>query len=66
LDSFRNEREPTGYPHWRQRVNGWQIRSGLPQFARDFTSPDGRWLFVNIQSPGISFAITGPWMSGAL
>jgi len=29
-------------------------------------SPDGRWLFANIQSPGISFAITGPWKSGAL
>jgi uncharacterized protein len=29
-------------------------------------SPDGRWLFANIQSPGITFAITGPWMSGAL
>jgi secreted PhoX family phosphatase len=29
-------------------------------------SPDGRWLFANIQSPGISFAITGPWASGAL
>jgi secreted PhoX family phosphatase len=24
-------------------------------------SPDGRWLFANIQSPGITFAITGPW-----
>ncbi len=24
-------------------------------------SPDGRWLFVNLQSPGITFAITGPW-----
>jgi hypothetical protein len=29
-------------------------------------SPDGRWLFVNIQSPGITFAITGPWKAGAL
>ena len=29
-------------------------------------SPDGRWLFANIQSPGISFAITGPWKAGAL
>jgi secreted PhoX family phosphatase len=29
-------------------------------------SPDGRWLFANIQSPGITFAIRGPWMSGAL
>ena len=24
-------------------------------------SADGSWLFVNIQSPGITFAITGPW-----
>ncbi len=24
-------------------------------------SPDGKWLFVNIQSPGITLAITGPW-----
>jgi len=28
--------------------------------------PAGRWLFVNIQSPGISFAITGPWLRGPL
>jgi len=26
----------------------------------------GRWLFVNIQNPGITFAITGPWHDGAL
>lgn len=29
-------------------------------------SPDGRWLFANIQSPGITVAITGPWSAGAL
>jgi secreted PhoX family phosphatase len=29
-------------------------------------SPDGRWLFVNIQTPGITFAITGPWHLGPL
>lgn len=29
-------------------------------------SPDGKWLFANIQSPGITFAITGPWTNGAL
>ena len=29
-------------------------------------SPDGRWLFASLQSPGITFAITGPWKSGAL
>ena len=29
-------------------------------------SPDGKWLFANLQSPGVTLAITGPWMSGAL
>ena len=45
----------------------------LPRFPDDYTgqewagatfSPDGRWLFVNIQTPGITFAITGPWQKG--
>jgi uncharacterized repeat protein (TIGR03803 family) len=26
----------------------------------------GRWLFANIQTPGITFAITGPWHQGPL
>ena len=29
-------------------------------------SPDGRWLFVNVQTPGITLAITGPWGAGPL
>lgn len=29
-------------------------------------SADGRWLFVNIQTPGITFAITGPWGEGLI
>lgn len=28
--------------------------------------PSGRWMFVNIQTPGITFAITGPWEKGLL
>ena len=28
--------------------------------------PAGRWLFANLQSPGITFAITGPWELGPL
>ena len=24
-------------------------------------SPDGQWLFANLQTPGITLAITGPW-----
>jgi uncharacterized protein len=52
------------------RLNG--ERNGLigdftgSEFAGACYSPDGRWLFVNIQSPGITVAITGPWQSGAL
>jgi uncharacterized protein len=26
----------------------------------------GKWLFANIQTPGITFAITGPWRNGSL
>lgn len=29
-------------------------------------SPDGRWLFANVQTPGVTFAITGPWGRGPL
>lgn len=29
-------------------------------------SSDGTWLFVNLQNPGITFAITGPWGTGLL
>jgi secreted PhoX family phosphatase len=36
------------------------------EFAGATYSPDGRWLFFNVQSPGITFAVTGPWRKGAL
>ena len=29
-------------------------------------SPDGKWLFVNVQTPGVTFAISGPWENGPL
>jgi len=54
----------------RVRLSG--ERNGL---AGDFTGselagacfdPTGRWLFVNVQNPGITFAITGPWERGSL
>jgi secreted PhoX family phosphatase len=28
--------------------------------------PSGKWLFVNLQNPGITLAITGPWERGLL
>ena len=31
-----------------------------------FEPRNGNWLFVNVQSPGITFAITGPWRTGSL
>jgi secreted PhoX family phosphatase len=36
------------------------------EFAGACYSPDGQWLFVNMQSPGITFAISGPWGRGPL
>lgn len=29
-------------------------------------SPDGRWLFLNVQHPGFTVAITGPWERGPI
>jgi hypothetical protein len=36
------------------------------EFAGATFDPSGRWLFVNTQTPGITFAITGPWERGLL
>lgn len=36
------------------------------EFAGACFEPAGRWLFANIQTPGLSFAITGPWQRGNL
>jgi secreted PhoX family phosphatase len=42
-------------------------------FERDFRGGElagvafhGDWLFFNIQRPGVSFAVTGPWGQGGL
>lgn len=39
---------------------------GASETAGVVFSPDGEWLFLNIQYPGITLAITGPWHRGAL
>lgn len=36
------------------------------EFAGACFAPDGKTLFVNMQNPGITFAITGPWSQIAL
>ena len=40
--------------------------SGSEWAGATFEPKNGNWLFVNVQSPGITFAITGPWRTGAL
>jgi hypothetical protein len=39
--------------------------AGVEEFAGACFSPDGAWLFVNIQKPGATFAIRGPWKQWA-
>ena len=53
LTTAYNDRIPAG----NYRQNEW---------AGACYSPDGQWLFANIQTPGITFAITGPWGPGPL
>ena len=36
------------------------------EFAGATYSPDGKWLFFNAQTPGITFAVTGSWADGGL
>jgi secreted PhoX family phosphatase len=48
------------------RRNGFTGDFSGSEFAGACYSPDGKWLFANIQSPGITVAITGPWADGGL
>lgn len=36
------------------------------EFAGATFSPDGQTLFVNIQTPGVTLAVWGPWQKGLL
>ncbi|PXY24337.1 alkaline phosphatase PhoX [Prauserella flavalba] len=40
--------------------------SGSEWCGSTFEPKRGNWLFVNAQTPGITFAITGPWRRGSL
>ena len=46
--------------------NAWRGDFRRAEWAGATFSPDARWLFANIQTPGMTFAITGPWEQGAL
>lgn len=55
-------REGVIFDFARNIVPGFEGR----EFAGATFSPDGKTLFVNIQTPGITLAIWGPWQKGAL
>lgn len=46
--------------------NGFKGDYRPQEFAGATFSPDGKWLFVNVQTPGVTFAITGPWERGGV
>jgi len=41
--------------------NGFRGDYRTKEWAGATFSPDGQWLFINLQTPGITCAITGPW-----
>ena len=56
-------------------ANNVQLNEERHSFKGDFRAQEwagasfdstGKWFFVNIQTPGITFAITGPWERGLL
>jgi hypothetical protein len=56
----------------RNNIKITEPRNGLTgdfsqrEFAGATYSPDGKWLFFNAQTPGVTFAVTGPWADGGL
>lgn len=50
------------YPIARNELNvGTHQAPDYSEFAGFVLSPDGRTLYASIQTPGILFAVTGPW-----
>ena len=56
-------------------MNNFVLEKSHPGFCGAFRgsewagatfSPDGKWLFVNLQNPGVTLAITGPWEKGGI
>jgi secreted PhoX family phosphatase len=48
-------------PDGRIYTIGRNVMAGNSELAGVCFSPDGRTMFVNVQTPGTTFAITGPW-----
>jgi len=63
LETVARNDTPMDLVQWDEGDPGTDGRS---EWSGAVYSPDGRWLFVHIQYPGKSFAITGPWEKGWL
>ena len=61
LITFARNATPLDLHHYEGEDKGTFGRS---EYTGASYSPDGKWLFVHIQIPGQSFAITGPWQKG--
>jgi secreted PhoX family phosphatase len=57
--------EGATYPMARNDLNvGTAQEPEFSEFTGPVYSPDGKYLFANVQTPGIMYAITGPWRRG--
>ena len=63
IETFARNDTPLDLHKWEDTPQGWIGRS---EWSGACYSPDGRWLFVHLQYPGKTFAITGPWEKGWL
>ena len=61
METFLINSTPLDLHRWEGEKKGWVGRS---EWSGACFSPDGKWLFVHIQIPGITYAITGPWEKG--
>jgi uncharacterized protein len=57
--------EGATYPLARNEINtGTAAVPEYGEFCGPVYSPDGRYMFANVQTPGVTYAITGPWKRG--
>jgi secreted PhoX family phosphatase len=63
IETFARNDTPLDLHKWEDGKKG---AIGRSEWSGAAYSPDGRWLFVHIQYPGKTFAITGPWEKGWL
>ena len=63
LETVARNDTPLDLHRWQEEKKGTFGRS---EWSGAVYSPDGQWLFVHLQYPGKTFAITGPWDKGWL